>query len=40
MLSHFPFPQTDVEPALFLIGIAALRLSVKVSPKIFLKMAI
>lgn len=40
MLSHFPFPQTDVESALFMTGIAALRASVKVSPKIFLKLVI
>ncbi len=34
MLSHFPFPRTDVESALYLVGIAALRASVKVSEDI------
>jgi len=38
MLSHFQFPQTDVEPALHLVGIAALRAAVKVRAKIFNKL--
>jgi hypothetical protein len=33
MLSHFQFPQTDVEPALHLVGIAALRAAVKLDDK-------
>jgi hypothetical protein len=30
MLSYFPFPVNDLEPALYMVGMAAMRLAVKV----------